>query len=342
MADAEAAFWSRRPVLVTGATGLLGGWLVKDLLERDARVVALVRDHVPESMFVGDRMDERCSVVRGTLSDPDTLRRVCAEYEIDTVFHLAAQTIVGVAKHDPAGTLEANVRGTWNLLEAARHTGVQQIVVASSDKAYGSSENLPYLETHPMQGKYPYDVSKSCADLICTMYAETYDVPVCITRCGNLFGGGDLNWSRTVPGLIRATFDEERFLIRSDGKFVRDFLYVRDAADAYQKLAQRMAEDRSLCGEAFNFSLETQLTVLELTDQILEMMGRKDLEPIIQNIASNEIREQYMSAEKARKLLSWTPRHGLEGGLRETIDWYLDFFKNSRNVRTLSSEASPS
>jgi len=331
MSDTESEFWARRPVLVTGATGLLGGWLVKDLLEQGARVVALVRDSVPESMFVSDGMEARCNVVQGTLSDEDTMRRVCAEYEVDTVFHLAAQTIVGVGKKDPAGTLEANVRGTWNLLEAARHTGVRQIVVASSDKAYGASDNLPYLETHPMQGRYPYDVSKSCADLICTMYAQTYDVPVCVTRCGNLFGGGDLNWSRTVPGLIRATYDDEPFLIRSDGKFVRDFLYVRDAADAYQKLAQRMSEDRSLCGEAFNFSLETQLTVLDLTNKILEMMGRADLEPVIQNIASNEIREQYMSAEKARKMLGWSPRHGLEGGLRETIDWYVDFLRKNSN-----------
>jgi len=325
MVDSQETFWARRPVLVTGATGLLGGWLVKDLLEAGASVVTLVRDAVPESMFMSERMIEHCNVVRGELSDAETLRRICGEYEVDTIFHLAAQTIVGVAKKDPVGTLEANVRGTWNLLEAARHTGVRQIVVASSDKAYGASEKLPYFETHPMQGRYPYDVSKSCADLISTMYAETYDLPVCVTRCGNLFGGGDLNWSRTVPGLIRATFDNEPFQIRSDGKFVRDFLYVRDAADAYQKLAERMSEDRSLCGEAFNFSLETRLTVLDLTHKILEMMGRGDMEPVIQNIASSEIREQYMSAEKARKLLEWTPRYGLDDGLQATIDWYVDF-----------------
>jgi CDP-glucose 4,6-dehydratase len=335
MSDAAETFWARRPVLVTGATGLLGGWLVQDLLEQDATVVALVRDSVPESMFVTEGMSDRCNVVRGTLSDTDTLRRICAEYEVDTVFHLAAQAIVGVGMKDPAGTLEANVRGTWNILEAARHTGVRQIVVASSDKAYGSSETLPYLETHPLQGRYPYDVSKSCADLICTMYAETYDVPVCVTRCGNLYGGGDLNWSRTVPGLIRATFHNEPFRIRSDGKFVRDSLYVRDAADAYQKLAVCMSEDRALCGEAFNFSLETPLTVLDLTHKILNMMDRADLEPEILNIASSEIREQYMSAEKARKMLGWSPRYGLEVGLQDTIDWYVDFL--SRNSSGASS-----
>lgn len=329
-------FWPKRSVFVTGATGLLGGWLVKDLLEQGARVVALVRDVVPESIFINQGMIDRCNVVRGTLSDAETLRRICAEYEVDTIFHLAAQAIVGVAKKDPIGTLEANVRGTWNLLEAARQTDVRQVVVASSDKAYGASEDLPYLETHPMQGLYPYDVSKSCADLICKMYAETYEVPVCVTRCGNLYGGGDLNWSRTVPGLIRATLDNEPFQIRSDGKFVRDFLFVRDAADAYQKLAERMSEDRSLIGEAFNFSLETRLTVLDLTHKILEMMGRADLEPVIQNIASGEIREQFMSADKARKMLGWSPHFGLEGGLRETIDWYADFFGKDANGVTLS------
>lgn len=325
MAENESGFWTRRPVLVTGATGFLGGWLVQELLDREARVVALVRDSAPQCMFVRERLGERAAVAKGDLADLDTLRRVCAEYEIDTVFHLAAQALVGVAVADPVGTLEANVRGTWNVLEAARQTGVRQIVVASSDKAYGASDDLPYREDHPMQGRYPYDVSKSCADLVCRMYAETYELPVCVTRCGNLYGGGDLNWSRTVPGVIRATHFGERFVIRSDGKYVRDFLYVRDAADAYLQLAEQMNADRSLWGQAFNFSLETRLTVLDLTHKILERMKRGDLEPVIQNAASSEIREQFMSAEKARKTLGWTPRHGLDRGLEETIAWYTRF-----------------
>lgn len=325
----DATFWRGRPVLVTGATGLLGGWLVKELADQGAEIVALVRDGSPRSMFVSEGWEQRVNTVNGSLADISLLRRAMVEYECKTVFHLAAQTLVGVGKKDPVGTLEANVRGTWNLLEASRQTGVEQIVVASSDKAYGSSENLPYLETHPLQGQYPYDVSKSCADLISHMYAVTYDVPVCVTRCGNLYGGGDLNFSRTIPGLIMSTLRNERFLIRSDGKFVRDFLYAKDAVHAYMVLAQKMAEDKTLHGEAFNFSLEVKLTVLDIVYKVLDMMGRRDLEPIIQNIASNEIREQYMVAEKARKRLGWSPRYGLEKGLAETIEWYTDFFRRT-------------
>src|SRR4051812_15955470 len=235
--------WRDQPVLVTGATGFLGGWLVKELIGRGARVVALVRDDSPRCMIVREGLLPRIDVVHGSLADRSLLRRVMCEYEISTVFHLAAQALVGVARSDPIGTLEANIEGTWNVLEAARHSPIHAVVVASSDKAYGPSPDLPYLETHPMEGRYPYDVSKSCADLLCRMYAETYGVPVCITRCGNLFGGGDFNFSRTVPGVIRATLRGERFVIRSDGYFVRDFLYVRDAVFAYLMLAEAMASE---------------------------------------------------------------------------------------------------
>lgn len=326
----DRTFWRGRPVLVTGATGLLGGWLVKELSDQGAEIVALVRDGSPRSMFVSEGWLQRVNTVHGSLADLNLMRRAIVEYECRTVFHLAAQTLVGVGKKDPVGTLEANVRGTWNLLEACRQAGVDQIVVASSDKAYGSSEHLPYLETHPLQGQYPYDVSKSCADLIAHMYAVTYGLPVCVTRCGNLFGGGDLNFSRTIPGLILATLRDERFLIRSDGKFVRDFLYVKDAVHAYMLLAEKMAADKSLHGEAFNFSLEVKLTVLDIVEKVLELMERRDLEPVIQNIASSEIREQYMLAETARRRLGWSPRHGLEKGLAETIAWYTDFFRRNQ------------
>jgi CDP-glucose 4,6-dehydratase len=250
------------------------------------------------------------------------MRRAMAEHEIKTVFHLGAQTLVGVAKKDPVGTLESNVRGTWLLLEAARQTGIEQVVVASSDKAYGASEKLPYSEDYPLQGRYPYDVSKSCTDLITTMYATTFGLPATIVRCGNLFGGGDLNFSRLIPGVIQATLRNERFVIRSDGKYVRDFLYVEDAADAYLCLAEGMHRDPTFYGEAFNFGLELRPTMLEIVDMILKMMGRSDLEPIIQNTASAEIREQYLDATKARTRLSWSPRCGLEEGLRRTIAWY--------------------
>jgi len=316
------SFWEGRKVLVTGGTGLLGGWLIKELLNRGADVIALVRDRQLQCMFFAEGLDQRVTSVQGTIEDGDAMRRILAEYEIQTVFHLAAQTLVGVAKKDPVGTLKANITGTWTILEAARQVGGVQVLLASSDKAYGISNSLPYRESDPLRGEYPYDASKSCADLIGRMYAVTYDVPVAITRCGNLFGGGDLNFSRSIPGLIKATLENEAFQIRSDGKFVRDFLYVEDAADGYLQLAEKLAADPTLHGEGFNFSLEQPQTVLDIVDRVLTQMNRKDLEPVILNQASNEIREQYLSAEYAAERLGWRPKIGLDEGLRRTIEWY--------------------
>jgi CDP-glucose 4,6-dehydratase len=318
-------FWRGRSVLVTGATGLVGGWLVKELLELGADVIALVRDSTPRGLLARESLFSQIVTVNGSLGDLPGIHRVLGEYSVQTVFHLAAQTIVGVAKNDPVSTLEANVRGTWNILEAARLAKVGQVVVASSDKAYGSSDHLPYRETHPLQGRYPYDCSKSCTDLISAMYAATYGVPVGIARCGNIFGGDDLNFSRMIPDLIRTTLKGERFVIRSDGKFVRDFLFVKDAAGAYLCLAENLDRDRSLAGEAFNFSLELRYTVLDMVHTILEIMGRPDLTPVIQNAASNEIQEQFLACDKAREMLGWKPRFTLQEGLRETIDWYSSF-----------------
>jgi CDP-glucose 4,6-dehydratase len=324
MAD---SFWKTRPTFVTGATGLMGSWLLQRLVNEGADVVALVRDGAPRSIAVESGRLNQVATVHGDLEDFNLIRRSLSEYSIDTVFHLAAQPLVGVAKLDPLTTLETNIRGTWNVLEAARLCGVRQAVIASTDKAYGASPDLPYRETHPLQGRYPYDVSKSCADLISTMYATTYGLPVCIMRCANLFGGGDLNFSRTIPGVIQATLKGERFVIRSDGQFVRDFLYVKDAANAYLRVAEGLAVDPSLAGEAFNFGLGLRLTVLELTELVLKMLGRTDLEPIVQNRASFEIREQYLSCEKAQTTLGWMPRYTLAEGLEETIDWYRDHFE---------------
>ena len=312
-------------MFVTGATGLLGSWLVPELMQRGATVVALVRDGAPRSRLVRDGWLARIATVRGSLTDDGLVRRALAEYSIDTVFHLGAQTLVGIAKVDPVGTLEANVRGTWMLLEAARQCGVRHVLVASSDKAYGNSDHLPYREDHPLQGRFPYDVSKSCTDLITTMYARTYGLGAVIARCGNLFGGGDLNFSRLIPGVILAALKGENFQIRSDGKFVRDFLYVEDAADAYITLAEKLAADPALAGEAFNFGLGLRPTMLDLTEKVLGMMGRADLRPIVQNIASAEIREQYLDAGKANAVLSWTPKYGMDEGLRRTIEWYIAF-----------------
>jgi CDP-glucose 4,6-dehydratase len=322
-----ASYWKHKTVFVTGATGLMGSWLVKALLNEGADVVALVRDQAPRSMLLREGLINQIAVVNGDLESLPTMRRAIAEYQPHTVFHLAAQPLVQVAKLDPVGTLRANVAGTWNVLEACRITGKSNVVVASSDKAYGANPSLPYLETHPLQGRYPYDVSKSCADLITQMYSATYGLKTALARCGNLFGGGDLNFSRTIPGVIQATLAGEPFVIRSDGKFVRDFLYVKDAAQSYLTLGERLAAPESdatpsISGEAFNFGLGLRLTVLDIVAMVLRLMGRNDLEPLIQNNASAEIREQYLDASKARKLLGWEPRYNMETALEETIAWY--------------------
>ena len=323
-------FWLDRPTLVTGVTGLVGGWLIKNLLEQGADVVCLVRDWVPQSELVRARLLDQVKVVRGDVRDQAVLERTLGEYEVETVIHLAAQTIVGIANRNPVSTFETNIAGTWALLEACRRSPmVRQIVVASSDKAYGDHEELPYSEGAPLEGRHPYDVSKSCTDLIARSYFETYGLPVAITRCGNFYGGGDLNWNRIVPGTIRSVLRGERPVIRSDGQYVRDYFYVEDGAAANMILAERLAEDPSLRGQAFNFSNETQLTVLELARRVLSLMGSV-LEPDVRNEATNEIRRQYLSAEKARQLLGWKPLFTLDEGLRRTIDWYRDLFGSAR------------
>jgi CDP-glucose 4,6-dehydratase len=319
------AFWQDRPTLVTGATGLVGGWLVQRLLTAGADVVCLVRDWVPQSEFVRARLIDRVKVVNGDVRSQSLLERVLGEYEIDTVIHLAAQTIVGIANRNPASTFKTNIGGTWALLEACRRSPtVKQIVVASSDKAYGEHKQLPYDEDAALMGRHPYDVSKSCADLIAQSYAATYQLPVAITRCGNFYGGGDLNWNRLVPGTIRSILRGQRPVIRSDGTFVRDYFYAEDGAAANMLLAERMAADTKLVGHAFNFSNESQVTVLELVDRLLKLMDSK-LEPEVRNQAANEIREQYLSARKAREVLDWTPGFTLDEGLRRTIEWYRKF-----------------
>lgn len=318
----ENGFWLDRPVFVTGATGLLGGWLVKRLLDLGAEVVCLVRDWVPESELLGARLIEAVNVVRGDVRNQALLERVLGEYEAATVFHLAAQTLVPVANRNPVSTFEANIGGTWALLEACRRSpSVRQIVVASSDKAYGDLAVLPYTEGTPLRGHHPYDVSKACADMIALAYALTFGLPVAVTRCGNFYGGGDLNWSRIVPGTIRSVLRGRRPVVRSDGQHVRDYFYVEDAGAAYILLAERLAEEQSLRGEAFNFSYEHPMTVLELVGLILRLM-KSDLEPNVRNEATGEIRNQYLGAEKARTVLGWKPLFTLEEGLTRTIEWY--------------------
>jgi CDP-glucose 4,6-dehydratase len=328
----QQKFWLDRPVFVTGATGLVGSWLVPQLLAAGAEVVCLVRDHVPQSELFRNGSVDRVRRVHGDLCDQALLERTLGEYEIDTVFHLAAQTIVGIANRNPISTFETNIAGTWRLLEACRRSPrIKQIVMASSDKAYGDCQHLPYTEATPLEGRHPYDVSKSCADLVAQAYWTTYKTPVTVTRCGNFYGGGDLNWNRIVPGTIRSALRGERPLIRSDGLFIRDYFYVEDGAAAYMLLAERMAADPTLAGQAFNFSNEIQLNVLELVQRILRVM-RSSLEPRVLGEANHEIRHQYLSAAKARKLLAWQSLFTLEAGLEKTVKWYEDYLSNGEDT----------
>lgn len=318
--------WTERRVFVTGATGIVGSWLVKRLIALGAEVVALVRDWDPQTELIRSGDINRISVVTGRLEDYAALERAINEHDIDTVFHLGAQPIVTTAVRNPLPTFEANVRGSYNLLEACRvHRGlVTRVVVASSDKAYGDGLSLPYTEDMPAAGRHPYDVSKSCTDLIALSYAHTYELPVTVARCGNIYGGGDLNWSRIVPGTIRSLFRGERPVIRSNGRFTRDYIFVDDVVDAYVALAER-ADQTGVRGEAFNFSPESQLSVLEITAAITRLMQREDLPPVVLDQVRAEILDQYLDSTKARTRLAWTAKHALDEGLTRTIDWYRGF-----------------
>ncbi len=328
-----ARFWKDRPVFVTGCTGFLGGWLAEALLSRGARVVGLVRDEVCDAPLLAKGARRGLALVRGAVEDQPLVERVLNEYDIDTVFHLAAQTLVGIANRNPISTFRSNIEGTWSVLEACRRVGSPaRIVVASSDKAYGEADKLPYDEETPLRGRHPYDVSKSCADLVASSYFHTYGLSVAVTRCGNLFGGGDLNFSRIVPGTIRSAIAGERPLIRSDGKWLRDYFYVEDAVEAYLAVAEKMAQKR-LGGEAFNFSYDKPYTVLEIVLKTLAAAGRADLAPIVEGRAKNEIPQQWLTSKKARKILEWRPRHTLEAALRKTVAWYRGFLRTRASRR---------
>ena len=326
VADTRAGAWRDRRALVTGATGIVGSWVVKELLAREASVVVLVRDADPQSELLRSGDIGRTTVVNGALEDVRTVARAVDEHEVDTVFHLGAQTLVGVAHRNPLSTWEANVRGTYNVLEAVRERRdvVRAVVVASSDKAYGESDVLPYTEQTPLAGRHPYEVSKVCAELLARSYRHTYGLPVGVARCGNVYGGGDLNWSRLVPGTIRSILRGERPVLRSDGTFVRDHLYVKDAARSYLCLAAGL-DDVRLHGEAFNFSAEAPIRVDEMVARIGKLMGDGKVEPEILDAAVGEIRDQHLDAGRARSLLGWSPTYDLDAGLVETIAWYRAF-----------------
>ena len=320
---APTGFWRGKRVFVTGSSGFLGSWTIKELHRLGATTIGLVRDR---GRFVTTPDDPDIMphfVVHGALEDYEVVLRGINEHEADTVLHLGAQPIVGTALRNPRSTFEANIRGTWNVLEACRETGklVKRIVVASSDKAYGQADRLPYDESMPLNGRHPYDASKSCTDIIAQTYHHTYRLPVCVTRAGNFYGGRDLNFNRIVPGTIRWAINGERPVLRSDGTMIRDYIYVRDVVRAYLQLAECM-EDPELHGHAFNFSTEQPMSVVELVRRILAAAGRTELEPIILGEATNEIPEQHLAAGKARRMLGWQPGWSLDAALAETVGWY--------------------
>jgi CDP-glucose 4,6-dehydratase len=318
-----SSFWSDKRVLVTGATGMVGSWMVKRLIAENAHVVALVRDSDTQSELWRSGAIKRINVVNGRLEDYSSVERAVNEHDVDTIMHLGAQTIVGTALRSPMQTMEANIQGTWHVLEAARvHPElVKRVLVASSDKAYGDKDDLPYTEDMSLTGRAPYEVSKSCTDLISTSYALTYGVPAAIARCGNIYGGGDLNWSRIIPGTIRSLVRGEQPILRSDGTFLRDYVYVEDVVDAYLTLGEQMGT-KVEPGSAWNFSDQKPMAVMEIYKAICEAYGKPDVAPNILGQAKDEIKHQYLSSEKAKRELGWSVKYGLDQGLRETVKWY--------------------
>lgn len=326
--------WKNISVFVTGASGLLGGWLVDELIAKGAQVTVLVRDRLPHSLLVSNGLEQKVNLVSGDLCDFASLQRIVNEFDINTVFHLGAQAIVGYANRSPLSTFHSNIEGTWNLLEVCRLSPwVKKIVVASSDKAYGDSSVLPYTEDMALLARHPYDVSKSCSDLIAQSYFHTYQLPVCITRCGNIFGGGDLHFNRIIPSTIKSLLHGERPIIRSNGLLVRDYVYVKDIVQGYLLLAEKM-DDKETWGQVFNLSEERPLTVLELVELISKALNCLDIQPIIQNNNVGEIAQQYLSCKKAREVLQWHSAFGISIGIKETCEWYKKFFE--KNVQAYS------
>ncbi|MCP4425636.1 MAG: NAD-dependent epimerase/dehydratase family protein [Chloroflexi bacterium] len=321
----DRKFWQDKRVFITGVAGLLGSWLTTELVAQGADVVGLIRDQDPKSLLVRTGRINQIAVANGNICDYEAMERIIAEYETEVIFHLAAQTQVGIANRAPMSTFETNVKGTWTVLEAARRNStVQAILVASSDKAYGPQTELPYPESAPLQGQYPYDVSKTCADLISRSYAHTYDLPVAVTRFANLYGGGDLNWNRLIPGTMRSALRGEQPIVRSDGTFKRDFIYVKDAVRGYMLLAENIGRP-GVQGEAFNFGTDSPISVLEMINSIIAQSDYPNLKPIILDEVKHEIQDQYLSATKIKRVLGWQPQYTLESGLRETMDWYRAF-----------------
>lgn len=325
----DRQYWSKRTVLVTGAGGFAASWICKALVEAGATVVGIVRDSPGEQQLTGHGIRNKMAIVHGSIVDYASVERALNEYEVDTCLHLAAQAIVGAANRSPLSTFESNIKGTWNVLEACRNVAtVTSVVVASSDKAYGDQPVLPYTEDTTLNGTYPYDASKVCTDVLTKSYAVTYGLPATITRCANIYGGGDTNWSRIVPGTMRSLYIGEDPIIRSDGTPERDYLYIEDLVDAYLLTAQHAGED-GIRGTAFNFGSGTPTSALTLVTQITAASG-KNLQPIIKGQAKGEIDRQYLDSTRAHQVLGWEPHHSLAQGLAKSWAWY-EAYLNENN-----------
>jgi len=320
-------FWKNKRVLITGYEGFLGSNLIKQLLKYNAKTIGLdIKVNRKDTILTKDDY-KKIIIIKGNVANYKLVKGIITKYKIDVIFHLAAEAIVGRSLQNPANTFSSNIKGAWTILEACRKEGnVELIIIASSDKAYGSHKKLPYMEDTSLVGNHPYDVSKSCADLIAHTYFHTYNLPITITRCGNIYGPGDFNFSRIVPNAIRCALSGRTLFIRSDGKFIRDYIFVEDIVRGYIILAEKIAR-LNLAGEAFNFSDENPITVVELVKKIYRLAGKKPNYKIL-NQAKYEIKQQYLSSQKARKLLGWKAKTNLEEGFKKTIEWYRNWFNN--------------
>ena len=322
-----------RNILITGYEGFLGSHLTKTLLGYGANVFGLdILTHRKQTILT-DGDFAKIKITKGSVENFSLVLKIIKENKIEFIFHLAAKSLVSDCLQKPIRAFSTNIKGTWNILEASRNSNtIKEIIIASSDKAYGSCCELPYKENTPLSGNHPYDVSKSCTDLIAQSYFHTYKLPVCVTRCGNFFGGGDLHFNRIVPGTIKSILKNERPVVRSNGLLIRDYIYVKDVVEAYLSLAEKM-DDEKIVGQAFNFSTDKPFSVLEIIEEISKVTKNSRLKPVILNNATNEIPNQHLSSEKARTLLNWEPKYGVRGGLEETYLWYRKFFEEQSFCR---------